>query len=233
MFTGIIQKVGKVISIEKMTDEKNGEAIQMRITNPYGGTQSTDPIQMGESIANNGVCLTVTAFDPQVLQFDISPATLEVTALGRLKVGSLVNLERSMRMGDRLSGHWVQGHVDGVAEVVKIEAVEEGFYNVFLRPRETKDSPIFRYCVKKGSLTVEGISLTIQDMVDDSLASSGSVAKIRAEMSAETRAKTLKFQIIPHTWAETGLRDLKNGDLVNIEVDILAKYLERMMQKDL
>ena len=209
MFTGIIQKVAKVLEIKPIGVGADLSAIQLKISNPYAETQSADPIQLGESIANNGVCLTVTAFTSEFLQFDLSPATLEVTALSRLKPSSKVNLERSLRMGDRLSGHWVQGHVDGTAEVVKLQQVEKGFYDLVIRPTSRE---LLKYCVKKGSLTVEGISLTIQDLQE---------AGASGDMT---------FQIIPHTWAETALNDLKKGDFVNIEVDLMAKYLERMTE---
>jgi riboflavin synthase len=176
-----------------------------KISNPYAG--NGDPIELGESISNNGVCLTVTEFNDQFLQFDLSPETVLRTALSRLSPGRKVNLERSLRMGDRMSGHWVQGHVDGTAKVLKLDEVEKGYYDLEI---EFTDPKLMRYCVKKGSLTVDGISLTIHDL----------------------GPKSLKFQIIPHTWAETSLSDLRHGDLVNIEVDILSKYIERFQSYD-
>ena len=211
MFTGIIQKVATVKEIRQL----GPESILLRISNPY--REESDPISLGESIATNGVCLTVTKFETQFasepasdfLQFDLSPATLAVTALSRLKIGSKVNLERSLRMGDRLSGHWVQGHVDGTARVVAINEINEGFYDLEIEPLlVVGESPLMKYCVKKGSISVDGISLTIQELNE----------------------KTLKLQIIPHTWSETALSDLSIGDLVNIEVDLLAKYMERFQQ---
>jgi riboflavin synthase len=201
MFTGIIQKVAKVQSLIQTSDT----SYTLKISNPYSGTP--DLIEMGESISNNGVCLTVTAFDDSFLQFDLSPETVIRTALSRLKTGRKVNLERSLRMGDRMSGHWVQGHVDGTAKVLKLAEVEKGYYDLEI---EFTDSKLMRYCVKKGSLSVDGISLTIHDL----------------------GPKSLKFQIIPHTWSETALSDLTDGDLVNIEVDILSKYIERFQSYD-
>jgi riboflavin synthase len=203
MFTGIIQKVARVSLLEKTSET----SYHLRITNPYHVSAKEDPIHLGESIANNGVCLTVTSMGPDHLDFDLSPETVERTALSRLKVGSAVNLERSLRMGDRLSGHWVQGHVDGTAKVLKVHEVEKGYYDLQIEPI---DQSLLRYCVKKGSLAVDGISLTIHDL----------------------EPKSLQFQIIPHTWAETALHDLSHGDLVNIEVDVLAKYIERMKNYD-
>jgi riboflavin synthase len=227
MFTGIVQKLATVIEMKKL----NAESYRLRISNPYAADVgkvvsvpdalaaspesaspynnaafTVDQIQLGESIANNGVCLTVTDFSPDFLQFDLAPVTIEVTALSRLKAGSKVNLERSLRMGDRLSGHWVQGHVDGKAKVTKLESTDEDFYNLEIEPPES----LLRYCVSKGSLCIEGISLTIQKLGE----------------------KTLSFQIIPHTWMHTDLSDLAIGDLVNIEVDLLAKYIERFQEYD-
>lgn len=203
MFTGIVQKVGKVLEFTQTSQT----SYVLKITNPYAADSTESPISLGESIANNGVCLTVTVFNSQFLQFDLSPETILRSSLGRLKPGSRVNLERSLRLGDRMSGHWVQGHVDGTAAVVAVHEVESGYYDLEIEPTDLK---LLRYCVKKGSLTVDGISLTIHDLSQ----------------------KSLKFQIIPHTWAETDLPDLKPRDLVNIEVDILAKYIERFEQHD-
>ncbi|NDG84037.1 MAG: riboflavin synthase [Proteobacteria bacterium] len=196
MFTGIIQKTGTVRSLSQ---DGNG-SVALEMTNPF--SQDSDPVILGESIANNGVCLTVAAFSTDSLRFDLAPETLRVTALSRLKPGSRVNLERALRLGDRLSGHWVQGHVDGTAAVTRIEPIEQGCYSVGV---ELPDPSFLKYCVLKGSLTLDGISLTIHEIRDQSL----------------------QFQIIPHTWRETALSDLCRGDLVNFEVDILAKYIER------
>jgi riboflavin synthase len=205
MFTGIIEKVASVQSITKTSDT----SFTFKISNPYSAVSNDEAgrIEMGESISNNGACLTVTAFDANFLQFDVSPETVLRTALARLKPGRKVNLERSLRMGDRMSGHWVQGHVDGTAKVVTLNEVEKGYYDLEIEPTDPK---LMRYCVKKGSLSVDGISLTIHDL----------------------STKSLKFQIIPHTWSETALSDLSHGDLVNIEVDILAKYIERFHSYD-
>ena len=205
MFTGIIQKVGTVLSIEPTSTQ----SYHLKMNSPF---LKDDPIELGESIAHNGVCLTVTAIGEEPsgeawMTFDLAPETVKRTALSRLKSGSLVNLERSLRMGDRLSGHWVQGHVDGVARVLRLEAVESTsktsapYYDLIL---ELVDPNLSRYCVKKGSIAIDGISLTIH----------------------EIRGKELHFQIIPHTWDHTALPDLRSGELVNIEVDLLAKYAE-------
>ena len=201
MFTGIIQKVAMVVSLL----QTSSSSYELKLSNPFGS--SKDPVALGESIANNGVCLTVTQFSERFLQFDLSPETVLRTGLSRLSAGKKVNLERSLRMGDRLSGHWVQGHVDGTAKVLKIAEVEEGYYDFEIEP---SDSSLLRYCVKKGSLCVDGISLTIHHL----------------------RPQSLVFQIIPHTWSETALSDISSSDLVNIEVDLLAKYIERFQDYD-
>jgi riboflavin synthase len=197
MFTGIIQKCVSVRALQKTS----GQSYRLELQNPFD--READVIQLGESIATNGVCLTVTDFSPEHLVFDLAPETASITALSRLKAGSRVNLERAMRMGDRLSGHWVQGHVDGVARVERIVALEGGCHEIAV---ELPEARFLRYCVQKGSFTLDGISLTIHGI----------------------QGQLLQFQIIPHTWRETCLSDLYRRDLVNFEVDILAKYIERL-----
>jgi riboflavin synthase len=200
MFTGIVQKVGRVLDFQPTSDQ----SFTLKMSKPF---TSDDPVELGESIAHNGVCLTVTAQGADWMTFDLAPETVKRTALSRLKPGSMVNLERSLRMGDRLSGHWVQGHVDGVARVTLVQKVDTGrgaAHDYFDLAVELQDPSLRKYCVKKGSISIDGISLTIH----------------------EIRGSELHFQIIPHTWSHTALPDLKSGDLVNIEVDILAKYAE-------
>lgn len=201
MFTGIIQKVALVRSLR----QTSAQSFELVVSNPFGDAEGG--IALGESIANNGVCLTVTRFDSESLHFDLSPETVLRTGLSRLTPNRKVNLERSLRMGDRLSGHWVQGHVDGTAKVVKILEVEKGYFDIVIEPTDTS---LLRYCVKKGSSCIDGISLTIHHLDTHSL----------------------HFQIIPHTWSETALSDLRSSDLVNIEVDLLAKYIERFQDYD-
>ena len=199
MFTGIIQKAGVVRRLELA----DGGFFNLELSNPFSGEINEDPIVIGESVSTNGVCLTVTEVDAGRLCFNLAPETLRITALSALKPGKRVNLERAMRLGDRLSGHWVQGHVDGVSTVTGIKAIDGGCYEIEV---ELPDASFLKYCVLKGSFTLDGISLTIQGISD----------------------QRLRFQIIPHTWAETALSDLYRGDLVNFEVDILAKYIERL-----
>jgi riboflavin synthase len=205
MFTGII----KAVAVVKQLEHSGKTSVNLEVSNPF----PVDDLELGESIATNGVCLTVVQMTPQTIRFNVAPETLERTALGQLKLHSKVNLERSLRIGDRMSGHWVQGHVDGVAKIVQVRrAVEDGAnLDYFDWVIQLQDPKMLRYCVQKGSICVDGISLTIHKIQD------------------ETRQ--LSFQIIPHTWNQTNLVDLKNGDLVNIEVDLLAKYIERFQTK--
>lgn len=198
MFTGIVQKTAKVIEFRKTSPE----TYCLKIEQPF---DSNDPIELGESIANNGVCLTVTDFTNDWMTFDLAPETVTRTALKRLKPGSLVNLERSLRMGDRLSGHWVQGHVDGTATVIELSQNQD-CYDLLVK---LEDPTLWKYCVKKGSISLDGISLTIHDI----------------------QSNMLQFQIIPHTWSHTALSEVKTGELLNIEVDILAKYAENFQSR--
>ncbi|MBU6154951.1 MAG: riboflavin synthase [Bdellovibrionales bacterium] len=199
MFTGIIQKTATVRSF----DGKQGTPFRLEIGNPYCEVASVDPIVLGESIAINGVCLTVVGFSPEWLRFDLAPETLSITALSRLRAGRRVNLERAMKLSDRFSGHWVQGHVDGVATVERTEVMGGECHLLEIKLPELSH---LKYCVHKGSFTLDGVSLTIHGIRD----------------------QFLQFQIIPHTWQETCLSDLYRGDLVNFEVDVLAKYIERL-----
>ncbi len=199
MFTGIIQKTATVVSLSPT----GARSYRLTLSNPYRLEAEKDPLVLGESIAVNGVCLTVVGTGPERIEFDVSPETVERTSLSRCTSGKRVNLERALRMGDRLSGHWVQGHVDGTARVTRVATAESGYTDLDI---EFMESGLLKYCVLKGSICLDGISLTIHRLSD----------------------RVAGFQLIPHTWNETALPELVTGDLVNIEVDILAKYLERM-----
>lgn len=186
MFTGIIQAQGKV-------SLNTGPALAI-------SPQWTDKdIQLGESIAVNGVCLTVVSTEDG-LRFDLSPETLERTALGRLKPGDFVNLERALRVGDRLGGHFVQGHVDAVGMLAGRRKEENSEVLTFEVP-EGWD----RYLIEKGSVCVDGISLTV----------------------AETLDQVFEVWVIPHTLQETNLGTMAVGTQVNLEFDMLAKYVEK------
>ena len=165
-------------------------------------------LEPGESIAVNGVCLTVTEFAREGrATFFVSPETLSRTNLGRLAGGARVNLERSVRLESRLSGHLVQGHVDGKARLTSISP-EGGAHRLELAlPAE-----LARYCVEKGSIALDGISLTINSL---------------AAGEGETR---IGVTIIPHTWEHTNLNTARPGDDINVEVDVMAKYVERLCQ---
>ena len=158
--------------------------------------------RIGDSISINGVDLTVVEMGEGFFGADASIETLKRSTLGDLHAGSRVNLERALAVGERLGGHMVQGHVDGTGELVSVTPEGNAYRIRFRFPRE-----LGRYIAMKGSITVDGISLTVAGLGKD----------------------WFEVAIIPHTWRETSLRDLKSGDLVNLEVDVLAKYVERLM----
>jgi riboflavin synthase len=161
--------------------------------------------RIGDSISINGVDLTVVEMGPDFFGADASLETLKRSTLGGLRAGSRVNLERALGVGERLGGHMVQGHVDGTGELVSV--AQEG--NAY-RMRFEFENALGRYVAMKGSISVDGISLTVAGLGDD----------------------WFEVAVIPHTWRETTLRELKKGDRVNIEVDVLAKYVERLMRRD-
>jgi riboflavin synthase len=195
VFTGIVRERGTVAAID------GGEAgVRLRIDAPETAAQAA----VGDSVAINGVCLTVTERNGTSLSFDAVPETLSRTALGRLAAGSAVNLEPALRAGEPLGGHYVQGHVDGVGRVRSIEPEGDGVRLAVETPAE-----LLRYCVEKGSITVEGVSLTI----------------------AALRDHGFEVALIPHTLAETTLATLVPGDPVNLEADVLAKYVERLIAR--
>ncbi|HEV7700129.1 MAG TPA: riboflavin synthase [Pyrinomonadaceae bacterium] len=193
MFTGLVEELGSIKSHD------NGVGGCRLVV---AASLVTSDISNGDSIAVNGVCLTALDVMPTSFAADVSPETLDRTTLGRLEIGSPVNLERSMLPTTRLGGHIVQGHVDGRGTFVS--AAKQGdFWTVTVGFR----AELARYFVEKGSVAVEGISLTIAALNDDSF----------------------EFAIIPKTWEMTNLHALIPGDPVNLEVDIIAKYVERMM----
>lgn len=201
MFTGIIQKKGKVSFLERVSNS-GAPGIYLRIETGY-----TD-LALGESVAINGVCLTVTesehhSANGQALFF-LSGETLECTHLGSLQAGSSVNLERALQANDRLSGHIVQGHIDGKGQIKSITAQGESH---LLEIQLT--SQIFSYCVEKGSIAINGVSLTINQLLPQN---------------------QISITLIPHTWLHTCFLDSKIGDIVNIEIDVLAKYVEKLCQ---
>jgi riboflavin synthase len=162
----------------------------------------SDPFRVGESVAVNGCCLTVASHDGH-LRFDLSGETLSRTALGSLQRGSLLNLERAMRADGRFGGHIVQGHVDAVGHVADISTGENAHILRFRAPEGYE-----RYLIDKGSVTISGISLTV----------------------VSPKGPEFDVWIIPHTWEHTNLHGLRRGDAVNMEFDVLAKYVERLLQ---
>ncbi|MDP8568734.1 riboflavin synthase [Methylophilus aquaticus] len=191
MFTGIIQAVGRITDITA-----KGEDYALTIATAELDMQD---VQLGDSIAVNGVCLTVTAFDAHSFQVIVSKATLEVTTgLGSL---SAVNLEKAMRLSDRLGGHLVTGHVDGVGKITTLSPVGECWLLTISTPHA-----ISKYIAKKGSLCVNGISLTVNAIGNDEVS----------------------INLIPHTMQHTSMQQMQAGDQVNLEIDLIARYVERM-----
>lgn len=197
MFTGIIQSIGKILSITP-------GSVDTRLTVDVGKL-SFDNVEMGESIGINGACMTVVDFDDHSFSVDVSRESLAMTTLGKLKPGSEVNLERALRLSDRLGGHLVSGHVDGVGQIT--QRVAEG-RSVRFGIRVPKD--LARYIAHKGSVCVDGVSLTVNEVNDNEFS----------------------LQIIPHTLQETIFSEYSVGDEVNIEVDIIARYLERLIKNE-
>lgn len=194
MFTGLVESLGKVTSLENL-----GEQARLTLSIPFAGE-----LALGDSVAVNGCCLTVAGMAGDHVHFDVLAQTLRVTSLGKLSAGSTVNLERALRVGDRLGGHFVQGHVDAVGEILSLEENGQDHVLEVSLPQE-----IHRLCVAKGSIAIDGISLTIADLKRDSSV----------------------FWITPHTFANTNLRDAKPGDAVNLEADMLAKHVARLVAK--
>jgi riboflavin synthase len=196
MFTGIVEELGTVVSVTPVAD---GARVVIAATTVLGDAA------LGDSIAVNGCCLTVVELGDGRWAADAVTETLDRTALGRLAAGDRVNLERPVRVEDRLGGHIVQGHVDGVGELVARDALADGS----TRMRVTVPDRLLRYVVEKGSITLDGISLTVA-AVDDA-------------------AAAVEIAVIPHTLAVTTLGPKAPGDPVNIEVDVLAKHVERLL----
>jgi riboflavin synthase len=192
MFTGIVRELGTVVSIE------GEESVRLEVEAP----ETAGGVGIGDSVAVSGVCLTVVAIDGARLAFDAVPETLSRTSLGSLAVGSLVNMEPALRAGDPLGGHYVQGHVDGVGTFVSVEPEAAGARIAIAAPE------LVRYCVEKGSVTVEGVSLTVASVDEDGF----------------------EVALIPHTLEATTLGKLEPGDSVNLEADVLAKYAEKLLR---
>ena len=192
MFTGLIEDVGRVEALERTDD-----GAKLRISSPL-----TSELALGDSIAVNGCCLTATAIDDGSFETEAMNQTLQVTALGGVHQGSRVNLELAMKAGDRLGGHIVQGHVDGIGTVVSVE--DDGFAR---RVRVELPVQLLRYVVDKGSITLSGVSLTV----------------------AELGETWVEVSLIPETLERTNLGEAEPGGKLNVECDIVAKYVERLV----
>lgn len=193
MFTGLIEALGEIVEVKPTP-----AGLRLRLTSALAAE-----LKPGDSLAVNGVCLTVVSADADGINTDISPETVRVTALGGFKRGTLVNLERPLRADARLGGHFVQGHVDATGTLEEVRQEGEAYWITVRYP------PLLApYIVRKGSIAVDGISLTVAG-VDDQL---------------------FDVQIIPFTWEHTNLRGLQTGDQLNIECDILGKYVVRVAE---
>lgn len=193
MFTGLVEEVGSVRSAAR-----HGDYMRLEI----GCGVVTEDLRTGDSVSIDGACQTAVAVSAHGFAVDTLAETLRKTTLGSLRRGSRVNLERALRVGDRLGGHLVQGHVDGVGTVAGIDRAER---NVYLTVRLA--DPLLRYCVSEGSIAINGTSLTI----------------------AEIDGEAIRVNVIPETWTRTNLQHLSAGEPVNVEVDVLARYVERLM----
>jgi riboflavin synthase len=193
VFTGIVQEIGRVSAVAG-----GAEGATVRIVAP--GTAPT--VAVGGSVAINGCCLTAEEIDGETIVFHAVPETLARTGIGALEPGFIVNVEAAVRAGEPLGGHYVQGHVDGIGHVASVVKEGEG-----LRVRVDTPPEILRYCVAKGSIVVDGVSLTVAQLDDTGF----------------------DVALIPHTLAQTTLGALVLGASVNLEVDVLAKYVERLL----
>lgn len=193
MFTGIVEEIGIIKKLAKA----DGHAVIVVECKTV-----LDDTKLGDSIAINGVCQTVIELSTNSFSVEVSSATLEVTTFSALKVGDKVNLERALTLQSRLGGHLVSGHIDGVAKIKNIQK-DTNFYNLSFE----LDKNLMKYVAKKGSITINGISLTIADV----------------------SSSEVKIAIIPHTFENTTLKSLKYNDFVNVESDILAKYVEKIL----
>lgn len=199
MFTGLVETTGKLV-----TRQRRGPGYVLVIeTSTFARDGDAGSLELGESIAVNGACLTVTRFDDGGFEADVSQETVSKTTLGRVAMGGEVNLERSLTLGTRLGGHLVSGHVDGVGKLVATEPVGEALRCSFEAPTE-----LAPYLAAKGSVTLDGVSLTV-----NAVGSGG----------------RFEVMLIPHTVSVTNLKDLKPGREVNVEVDLLARYVVRYL----
>lgn len=198
MFTGLVETTARVRSFGRTgTGARLGLGVAL------------EAVELGESIAVDGACLTVTAIRPDGFEADVSSETLARSTLGQLGVGAEVNIERATRLGARMGGHIVAGHVDGVGRVARLEPGTRERKLVVLAPPEVQ-----RYLAPKGSVAINGVSLTVNDLVDD----------------GQAGRQGFEVMLVPHTLGHTTLRELRAGQPVNLEADILARYVVRQLQ---
>lgn len=197
MFTGIVEEIGEIHRIEEISEQ----AVQLTIQ----AKNVLEDVNIGDSIAVNGICLTVTSFKASTFQVDVMPETIKATSLARLTAGSHVNLERSLQAQDRFGGHFVTGHVDGVGKIIRKEKLENAIYYDIKIPSE-----LTHYLILKGSVAVDGISLTV--------------------FNVDITKNTFTISLIPHTVSVTVLGMKEVGDIVNIECDLLAKHVHHYMR---
>jgi riboflavin synthase len=201
MFTGIVEGQGEAVDLALAPDEAGA---RLRVRAPW-----LDGLRVGDSVAVNGCCLTVTTLEPDGFSADVMAESLRRTALGRIRPGDRLNLERPLAVGDRLGGHMVQGHVDGLGRLLERRKAGEGpLGEASEELRFGLDPELARYVVAKGSITINGVSLTVVGAGPD----------------------WLSVALIPHTLAVTNLGALAPGDEVQLEVDVLAKYVERLLE---
>ena len=193
MFTGLIEAIGEIAEVKRTPG-----GLRVRLTTDLAPTLAN-----GDSLAVNGVCLTVVAADREGIHADIGPETARITTLGAIKRGALVNLERPLRADSRLGGHFVQGHVDATGSIEEVRQDGESYWLTVRFP-----PALAPYIVRKGSIAVDGISLTVAG-VDE---------------------RHFDVQIIPHTWTHTNLQAARSGEPVNLECDILGKYVARVLE---
>lgn len=195
MFTGLIEEIGKISSIVGIPGGK-----RLKIS----ASKILDDLKVDDSVAVNGICLTVTKLEKDSFICEAVGATIAKTTLQNFQIGEEINLERAMRLSDRLGGHLVQGHVNGIGTIIQIQKPGDNYYVEIMIPTEIK-----KYLVEEGSIAVDGISLTIARLEDD----------------------TFGVSVIPHTWANTIIKNKKPGSRVNIETDVIAKYVEKLLMK--
>lgn len=195
MFTGIVRELGVVVSAEEAS---GGRALVVR------ALETAASAAVGDSVAVNGCCLTAVSISGDEIAFHAVPETIARTSLGGLERDDRVNVEPALRVGDELGGHYVQGHVDAVGRIQSVEAEGEGLRVFVDAPAE-----VLRYCVEKGSVTVDGVSLTVAELSSDAFA----------------------VALVPYTLEATTLAALRPGQAVNLEADVLAKYVERLVSR--